>query len=103
MTPGIGPSPGLYALNCNLDYVAQLKGVVDIPLVCAGRMCPEEGAAAIQAGCIDAMGVARQFLTDPEWVTKMLEDREADIKPCICCHNACFTMLTTKGWPTTRI
>ncbi len=89
--------PAYMPLNCNLDYVAQLKGVVDIPLVCAGRMCPEEAAAAIQAGRIDAMGVARQFLTDPEWVTKMLEDREADIKPCICCHNACFTMAHYEG------
>ena len=89
--------PAYMPLNCNLDYVAQLKGVVDIPLVCAGRMCPEEGAAAIQAGRIDAMGVARQFLTDPEWVTKMLEDREEDIKPCICCHNACFTMAHYQG------
>ena len=33
------------------------------------------------------MGVARQFLADGAWVTKMLEDRMEDIRPCICCHN----------------
>ncbi|NLB78939.1 MAG: FAD-dependent oxidoreductase, partial [Clostridiaceae bacterium] len=46
---------------------------------------------------LDAMGVARQFLVDPAWVTKMMEDREADIKPCINCHNACFTMARCEG------
>ena len=50
-------------------------------MVCAGRMTPEDGAAAVQAGEIDGVGVARQFLTDPAWVTKLMEDREEDIKP----------------------
>lgn len=43
------------------------------------------------------MGVARQFLTDPLWVTKLKEDRLEDIMPCICCHNGCFPMAHYKG------
>ena len=43
------------------------------------------------------MGVARQFLTDPSWVSKLLEGREEEIKPCICCHNACFNFAKYKG------
>ena len=89
--------PAYMPFNCNLDYVTALKDSVDIPLVCAGRMRPADGAAAIAAGKLDAMGVARQFLTDPQWVTKLMEDREEDIKPCICCHNACFTMAHYEG------
>ncbi len=83
--------------NCNLEDVAHIKKFVDIPVVCAGRMEPEVGAAAIAEGRIDAMGVARQFLADAEWVTKLLEDRLEDIRPCICCHNACFNMAHYKG------
>ena len=83
--------------NCNLKEVAHIKKFVDIPVVCAGKMDPEDAAKAIKAGEIDGMGVARQFLTDPAWVTKLMEDRLEDIKPCIACHNACFTMARYEG------
>ncbi len=83
--------------NCNLEDVAHIRQFVDIPVVCAGRMEPDVGAAAIADGKIDAMGVARQFLADSEWITKMIEDRMEDIRPCICCHNACFNMAHYKG------
>ena len=88
--------------NCNLDDVAHIKKFVDIPVVCAGRMEPEVGAQAIAEGKIDGMGVARQFLTDPEWVTKLIEDRIEDIKPCICCHAACFNFSSSKGHANTQ-
>ena len=83
--------------NCNLDDVAHIKKFVDIPVVCAGRMAPEVGAEAIAAGRIDAVGVARQFLVDSEWITKLIEDRLEDIKPCICCHSGCFNFSSSKG------
>ena len=83
--------------NCNLEDVAHIKKYVDIPVVCAGRMEPDAAAEAIAEGKIDAMGVARQFLVDPEWVTKLMEDRLEDIKPCICCHSGCFNFSSSKG------
>lgn len=83
--------------NCNLADCAAVRKAVDIPVVCAGRMEPLDAAKAIADGEIDAMGVARQFLADPEWVTKLMEGREDDIMPCISCHNACFTMASYKG------
>ena len=83
--------------NCNLEDVAHIKQFVDIPVVCAGRMDPEAGAKAVEEGRIDAVGVARQFLADSEWVTKLMEDRLEEIRPCICCHNACFNFSHYKG------
>ena len=83
--------------NCNLEDVAHIKQFVDIPVVCAGRMDPAVGARAIAEGRIDGLGVARQFLSDGEWVTKLIENRLEDIRPCICCHNACFNMTHYKG------
>ncbi len=88
--------------NCNLDDVAHIKKFVDIPVVCAGRMEPDAGARAIAEGRIDAMGVARQFLADGEWITKMIEDRTEDIRPCICCHAACFNFSRSKGHANTQ-
>ena len=88
--------------NCNLEDVAHIKKFVDIPVVCAGRMDPETGAAAIAEGKIDGMGVARQFLTDPEWITKLIKNRIEDIKPCICCHAGCFNFSSSKGHANTQ-
>ena len=83
--------------NCNLDDVAHIKKFVDIPVVCAGRMEPEVGAQAVAEGRIDGVGVARQFLADPEWITKLIEERLEDIRPCICCHSGCFNFASHKG------
>ena len=83
--------------NCNLDDVAHIKKFVDIPVVCAGRMEPETASKAITDGKIDAMGVARQFLADPTWVTKLINNQIDEIQPCICCHNACLPMSHYKG------
>ena len=83
--------------NCNLEDVSHIKKFVDIPVVCAGRMEPDVGAWAVSEGKIDAVGIARQFLADGEWITKMIEDRLEDIRPCICCHNGCFNFCSFKG------
>ena len=88
--------------NCNLTDVAHIKKFVNIPVVCAGRMDPEVGANAVSEGLIDGVGVARQFLVDPEWVTKLIEDRLEDIKPCICCHSGCFNFSSSKGHGNTQ-
>ena len=83
--------------NCNLEDVAAIRQVVDIPVVCAGRMEPDTAAQAIREGRIDALGVARQFLADGTWITKLMEERMEDIRPCICCHNGCFNLSHYKG------
>ena len=83
--------------NCNLEDVAAIWQVVDIPVVCAGRMEPDTAAQAIREGRIDALGVARQFLADGAWITKLMEERMEDIRPCICCHNGCFNLSHYKG------
>ena len=88
--------------NCNLEDVAHIKQFVDIPVVCAGRMEPDVGAQAVAEGRIDAVGVARQFLADPAWITKLLEDRLEDIRPCICCHAGCFNFSSSKGHANTQ-
>ena len=83
--------------NCNLEYVEKLKPYVDIPLVAAGRMTLEAGAKSVKEGKLDGVGFARNFLADPEWFTKVINDEEKEIRPCILCHNGCFNMCHYKG------
>lgn len=92
--------PPMYMpLNCNYREVEEVKKVVDIPVVVAGRNEPDYAAQKISEGKIDAMGVARQFLADPEWITKLMKDNTEDIRPCICCHNGCFSLSKYEGTP----
>lgn len=85
--------------NCNLADVEHIKQFVDIPVVCAGRLDPAVAADSIASGKLDGAGFARPFLADREWVTKLIEDRAEDIRPCILCHNGCFNMCHYKGVP----
>ena len=85
--------------NCNLADCEHIKQFCDIPIVCAGRLDPAVAAASIAAGKLDGAGFARPFLADQQWVTKLLNDREEEIRPCILCHNGCFNMCHYKGVP----
>lgn len=85
--------------NCNLQDVEHIKKFVDIPVICAGRLNINDAAESVASGKIDGAGFARQFLADRQWVTKIIEDREDDIRPCILCHNGCFNMCHYKGVP----
>ena len=72
---------------------------IDLPVVCAGRMDPYTAAEAIEKGEIDAAGFARPFLADAQWLTKLMQDRKEEIRPCILCHNGCFNMCHYEGVP----
>ena len=92
--------PVYMPMACNLPEVTYLKNFVHIPVACAGRMNdPDIAAHAVESGQVDAVGVARQLLADPEWCDKVRQGRLADIRPCIACHNGCFAISHYKGNP----
>ena len=83
--------------NCNLADVEHVKKFTDKPVACAGRMTPEKAAEEIAAGRLDAVAIARQNLCDPDWILKILDGKEDEIKPCIRCHNGCFNFAKYRG------
>ncbi len=90
--------PVYMPLACNLPEVTYIKNFVNIPVACAGRMHdPETAAKAVENGQIDAVGVARQLLCDPDWCDKIREGRLDDVRPCIACHNGCFAISNISG------
>lgn len=82
--------------NPNLADAIEFKKHVTKPVICGGKMEPDAAAEAIAKGQIDAMGAARQFLVDPQYATKIREDRMEDIRPCIGCHR-CIVEAETGG------
>ena len=84
--------------NCNLADVEHIRNFTNgVPVACAGRMDPVKAAEEIAAGRLDAMAIARQNLVDENWVTKIKSGNEADIRPCIRCHNGCFNFAKYEG------
>jgi len=76
---------------CNLPEVSYIKEFVNIPVFCCGRIgYPDIAADVIRQGKADAIVVARQFLTDPDWVKKVKSGNIKDIRLCIACQNGCI-------------
>ena len=77
-----------------LPYVSQLKKVVEIPVMCAGRMDnPDISSAALAGGKIDFVGLARPLLADPDYVEKLRRNQLERIRPCLSCQEACMGRL----------
>lgn len=86
------PHPPMYFdKGVYLPFAETLKKAVDVPILAAGRMDdPALASAAIRDGRCDMVGLARPLLADPDYVNKVRNTREADIRPCLCCHEGCF-------------
>ncbi|WKY44984.1 FAD-dependent oxidoreductase [Eubacteriaceae bacterium ES2] len=91
------PHPPVYMPKaCNLDDVAEIAKVVNIPVICAGKFDdPGLAEAAIADGRIDMMGMGRPLLADPFLPNKVKEGHEDDIRPCIGCHVGCLSRIFT--------
>jgi len=85
--PPIYQKHGLY-----LPLTEQLKKVVKVPLIVAGRLdVPELAEKALQDGkAVDMICIGRGLLADPEWGNKVLAGTPEDIRPCIGCHDGCL-------------
>ena len=86
------PHPPVYMpLACNLPECEYIKNFVNIPVICAGRMHdPISASEAVASGKIDAIGLARPLLADPQWPNKAQAGDLDNIRPCISCHVGCM-------------
>ena len=91
-------SPQLYPHGINVHLAAKMKAAVSIPVTTVGGITtPDEAEQILAEGKADFIAMARPLLADPDWPKKAMEDRAADIVPCLrclsCYHVAteCFT------------
>ena len=68
----------------HLDFTGEVRAAVDFPVFHAARI-PDVATArhAIAEGKLDMVGMTRAHLADPHIVRKIIEGREADIRPCV--------------------
>ena len=89
LTPYILP-PAYMEHNINIEYAAQFKKQLDIPVSVVGAVTLEEADKAIGEGKIDMVALGRQLLADPETCNKLERGQEETIRPCIRC-NTCIS------------
>ncbi len=75
-----------------LHLTEQLKKVVHVPVLVAGRMDdPDIALDALERDRADGIGLGRPLLADPDYVNKLRSGRLRDIRPCLSCHDGCAT------------
>ncbi len=77
--------------GCYLELAEELKKVVTVPVIVAGKMdIPELAEKALQNKQADMISLGRGLLTDPYWPKKVMAGKEESIRPCIGCHLGCL-------------
>ncbi len=74
-----------------VDYTAELKKHVTIPIMAANRInMPDTAETILASGQADLIQMARPFLADPDWVNKAKKGQSDLINTCIACNQACL-------------
>jgi NADPH-dependent 2,4-dienoyl-CoA reductase/sulfur reductase-like enzyme len=89
LTPFIFP-PAYMDHGINIDFAAQFKKALHIPVSVVGAVTLEQAEAAIASGKVDMVALCRQLLADPETGIKAERGQEDEIRPCIRC-NTCIS------------
>ncbi|WP_071393379.1 oxidoreductase [Bacillus tuaregi] len=76
----------LYEQGWRVYLAEEMKKAVSIPVITVGVIREPEFAESILAdGKADFIAIGRGQIADPEWVHKVMEEREDELRKCICC------------------
>ena len=93
--------PMYYPLGCFVHLAVGIKEVVNLPVICHGRINdPVQAEQILNDHQADFVGMARALICDPEWPNKAREGRLDEIRKCISCNQTCIGYYR-KGWPIT--
>ena len=74
-----------------VDYTAEVKKHVSVPVIASNRInMPETAEEILAAGKADMVQMARPLLADAFWVNKVATNRVDEINTCIACNQACL-------------
>ena len=91
---GITSAPIEYEPGFNAWLAREVKEAVNVPVIAVGRFTePALADAVIARKDADLVAFGRQFLADPDFLTKAKEGRSGDICTCIACNQGCIERL----------
>ncbi|HAR74640.1 MAG TPA: NADPH-dependent 2,4-dienoyl-CoA reductase [Psychrobacter sp.] len=74
-----------------VDFTAEIKKHINIPMMAANRInMPETAEDIVASGQADMIQMARPFLADAHWVNKAKNGQADRINTCIACNQACL-------------
>lgn len=77
--------------DTNHHYAAEIKKVVSVPVILAGRInTPEVAEEILQSGIADFTSLGRTQIADPEFVNKTAAGEVDQIIHCIACNEGCL-------------
>ena len=80
--------------GCYAHLAAAVKRVVNIPVICVGRITtPEIAESIIARGDADMVAIGRGMIADPYWAQKAKKGEADDIRRCISCEQGCMEYL----------
>jgi len=80
-----------FPLGCFVYLAAGVKEVVNLPVICHGRINdPVQAEQILADNQADLVGMARALICDPEWPNKAREGRVEEIRRCIACNQVCY-------------
>ncbi|GAA1847888.1 FAD-dependent oxidoreductase [Pseudonocardia ailaonensis] len=88
------PAPRGYQVE---DTAAIKRAVGDLPVVVVGRITtPDQAEGILAAGKADFIGMARQLIADPNWLTKAATGQADKIQPCVGTGWCLSTVMSTR-------
>lgn len=77
--------PMAYPEGVFLDYAAEVRRLVEVPVIGVGRLGnPDVAIAAVESGAVDFVALGRPLLADPDWVAKLRDERP--VRRCLACN-----------------
>jgi 2,4-dienoyl-CoA reductase-like NADH-dependent reductase (Old Yellow Enzyme family)/thioredoxin reductase len=81
-------------LALNAPFAEAIKQVVDVPVICVGRInTPRIAEFVLETGRADLVSMGRALNADPELPKKAAEGRFDDIAPCVGCCEGCIDVV----------
>lgn len=90
--------PTTFECGWRKDLAAQVKKVVDIPVIAANLIrSPEQARDQLESGIQDFVSLGRPLIADPYWADKVKNGKEKLIKRCVCCLY-CFESMMNNAY-----
>ena len=81
-------APMIFPDGLFLDFAAQIKREVRVPIIAVGRLGdPAIAAEAVSSGKADFIALGRSLIADPEWPNKV--EKGEPVRRCLAC-NSCI-------------
>jgi len=78
-------------LALNADFAKEIKQVVEVPVICVGRINgPRVAEFVLKTGKADMVSMGRALHADPDLPNKAAAGNLDDITPCLACNSGCI-------------